>query len=83
MLGFGPIAVVQGEWNAFRCVPAVVLRVPGQKSVAMSSESRQCKLGIPLVSCVGGMGDVLEETDLGEASRRNEGDPNRVLLVRG
>jgi hypothetical protein len=79
MLGFGPIVVVQGEWNAFRCVPAVVLHVPSQKPVAVSSESRHCKLGIPLVSYVGGMSDVLEETDLG----RNEGDLNRMLLMRG
>jgi hypothetical protein len=58
-------------------VSAVVLHVPSQKPVAMSS-----KLRIPLVSYIKGMSDVLEAASLGEASCRNEGDPNRVLLVR-
>jgi hypothetical protein len=60
-------------------------RLPRSQSEACCNEQRSeaLQIGDTLVGYVWGMSDVLEETDLGEAPRRNEGDPNRVLLVRG
>jgi hypothetical protein len=58
MLVFGPVVVVQGAWDVFRCVPVTHLLC---RSPLFSSKK-------PVA-----LNDVLEETNVGEASRRNAG----------